>query len=274
MTKGNFTTAYTLSAIIAALAATTSLGGLLISGLYRDSGFIKNAWFANDWVTLAGAVPGLLVSMRLARRGSQRAQLVWMGLLLYMFYNYAFYLFGAVFNEFFLLYVALFTLSMYALIFGLSNLDAKAISGDFNEKTPLRWVGAFLFFLAIPLLVVEGGQCANFIVNGAAPEAPSLIFAMDMSFVIPATILAAVWIWQHKAWGYVLGAMMLVKGATYGLVLSVAATRLVILDSPEKDALLPFYLFVALGSITSLIALLRHLKSETFHNTNQPITNN
>jgi len=260
MTKPSFKTARIISFLIAALAATTSLGGLLFEGLYRDSDFIKNAWFANDWVTLAVAVPALLTSINLAIKGSQKAQLVWMGLLLYMLYNYAFYLFGAAFNAFFLLYVALFTLSGYALIFGLSSLDANVTSQNFAQKTPVLWLGIFLFFLAVPLLLVEGGQCINFIVNGELPNAPSLIFALDLSFVVPATILAAVWLWQRKTWGYILSAMMLVKGVTYGLVLSTSALRLFLIDFPEKDEFLPFYLFVAIGSAVSLIVLLRHLK--------------
>ena len=260
MRQRNFKTALVLSAIIAMLAAITSLGGLHFSDLYRDSEFIKNAWFANDWVTLVVAVPGLIASMRLVQKGSQRAQLVWMGLLLYMLYNYAFYLFGAAFNEFFLLYVALFTLSGYALIFGLSSLDVNAISQKFDKKTPVLWLGIFLFFLAVPLLVVEGGRCIKFIFNGIEPEAPSLIFALDLSFVVPATILAAVWLWQRRAWGYVLSTMMLVKGVTYVLVLSASALRLFLIDSPERDEFLPFYLFVATGSVVGLTALLRNLR--------------
>ncbi|MBX2892724.1 MAG: hypothetical protein KF734_17480 [Saprospiraceae bacterium] len=259
MKNNHFRTAYSLSWLIVVLAVVASLGGLFIDSLYRDSDFIKNAWFTNDWVTLVVASPALLVAMQWARRGAQRAQLIWMGLLLYMLYNYAFYLFGAAFNAFFLLYVALFTLSAYALIFGLSRLDADAIASNFSEKKTLPWIVVFLIFLAAPLLLIEGGQSIRFVFTGIVPEAPSLIFALDLSFVVPATILAAVWLWQRKAWGFVLGAMMLVKGTTYGLVLSTAALRLVLTDAPQKDEFLPFYLFVAIGSAVSLTVLLRHL---------------
>ena len=56
--------------------------------------------------------------------------LVWMGVMLYMFYNYAFYLFGAKFNEFFLIYVALFSLSLYSIIIGLLNVNIHKIHGS------------------------------------------------------------------------------------------------------------------------------------------------
>lgn len=262
MTPDNFNTTRTLSVLIAVLATVAAVGGLVVPGLYRDSDFIKNAWFANDWVTLVAATPALVVAMRPAKRGSMRAQLVWMGLLLYILYNFAFYLFGAAFNEFFLLYVALFTLSMYALIFGLPQLDIRAIGGSFSEKTPVRRIAGFLFLMTVPLILVEGGMCIRFLFTGVVPPTPSLIFALDMAFVIPGGILSAIWLWQRRAWGFVLATMMLVKCITYGMVLSTAALLLVWKNHPEQDALLPFYLFVFIGSTVACIVLLRNLKQQ------------
>ena len=96
-------TAYRLSAIIIVLALVASLGGLFIKDIYRDNTFVTAAWNGNDFVTLVIALPLLVVSLILSMRGSQRAQLVWLGMLDYMLYNYAFYLFGAAFNSFFLI---------------------------------------------------------------------------------------------------------------------------------------------------------------------------
>src|SRR3990172_5342244 len=112
--------AYLLSILIAVLATLTSAGGLLLEGLYRDNIFVISAWKGNDIVTLFIAVPILVAAMIFSRRGSLKAQLVWMGALDYMLYNYAFYLFAARFNAMFLVYVALLGLSIFALIFGLA----------------------------------------------------------------------------------------------------------------------------------------------------------
>jgi hypothetical protein len=141
-----------------------------------------------------------------------------------MVYNFAFYLFGATFNSFFLLYVALFSLSIYALILGLSNADAKSMINKFSDKTPEKWISFFLLFISLPLAIVEAGQCINYIKTGQVPTAPSLIFALDLSIVVPNTVLPAVLLWKHKPWVYVLAAIMLVKAFTYGLVLIVGTT--------------------------------------------------
>lgn len=253
-----------LSWLTVGLAAIASAGGLLLPNLYQETDeFYRTAWYGNDWVTLVAVVPMLALALWRSWRGSRRAQLVWLGGLWYMLYNYAFYLFGAVFNAFFLLYVALFTLSMYALFLGLYDLDLEGIRQSFRDRTPVRWISGFLVFITLPLLIVEGGQCVNFILTGVVPEVPSLIFALDLSFVIPASILGGILLWQRRAWGFVLAALMLVKGATYGLVL---ATNTILINARKltetPDPLLPFYMIVAVGSLVFGWLLLRNLRED------------
>jgi hypothetical protein len=89
-----------LSATVTLLTAVASAGGLLINNLYRDNDFVKQAWRSNDIVTLFIAVPLLIISIFLSQKGSQRWLLIRIGLLGYIFYNFAFYLFGAAFNFF------------------------------------------------------------------------------------------------------------------------------------------------------------------------------
>jgi hypothetical protein len=257
-------TAFTLTAIILVLATITSAGGLWLKDLYHDPDLIKAAWLGNDLVTLLVVVPLLAFVLWQVQRGSERAQLIWLGLLAYVFYNYAFYLFGAVFNKFFLLYAALFSLSMFSLILGLLQLDVRLIRQQFRPLIPVKWISLFLLFISLPLAVVEIGQCLNYILKGKNPDVPPLIFALDLSLVVPSTALAAVLLWRRHPWGIVLAGMMLVKAFTYGLVLSLSAT--LIGSSSQwgtQDPLLPFYVLVALGGLTGSLALLGSFKTET-----------
>jgi hypothetical protein len=130
--------AYILSAIIAILATVVSAGGMFMADLYRDNAFVTTVWRGNDLVTLVVAVPLMVATLILTLRGSQRALLVWLGTLGYMLYNYVFYLYGAAFNRFFLLYAALTMLSMYTLIFALPKLDVNGISQRFHARTPVK----------------------------------------------------------------------------------------------------------------------------------------
>ncbi len=74
-------------------------------------------------------------------------------------------------------------------------------------------------------------------------------------------MLAAIWLWRQRKWGYILAALMLVKGITYGMVLSVNSIILAVTDL-GGDPLLPFYLFVLLGGLGGLWLLLNNLSYE------------
>ena len=63
------------------LAVVASAGGLLLKGIYRDNAFVTTTWLGNDAVTLFLAVPILVIALIFSARGSQRAQLVWLGAL-------------------------------------------------------------------------------------------------------------------------------------------------------------------------------------------------
>lgn len=251
---------FILSLIIIILSTIAAAGGLFITDLYFDSDTIKTVWQGNDLVTLAVVVPLLIVALVFSRRGGERAFLVWMGLLAYMIYNYAFYLFGAAFNSFFLLYVVIFSLSIYALVLGLSGVDVNIISKKFSDKTPIKLISIFLLFISLPLAFAEVSQCINYIITGKVPEAPSLIFALDLSMVVPNTALSAILLWKHSPWGYVLAAMMLVKAFSYGLVLSVGTALIAFNPAGKWDPLMPFYVFVAAGGLIGSIVRLYNLK--------------
>ncbi len=214
--------------MIAVLALAASLGGLILKGLYLDNAFVTTTWLGNDAITLVLAVPILVIAMLLARRGSRRAYLIWMGALDYMLYNYAFYLFGSTFNAFFLIYATLVGLSIFALIFGLAGLDASHIRAQFAERTPVRLIGGYFLFVALGLGLVYLAQSIGFIATGQAPDIiersghiTNVVFALDLTMVIPWMVVAAVWLFNHKPWGYVIAGILSVKGPLYTLVLSV-----------------------------------------------------
>jgi hypothetical protein len=93
MLNAQLKVAVLLSLIITILTFVAAVGGLVIQDLYRDNLFVTSGWFGNDLVTLVVALPILIITLILSVRGSQRAQLVWLGMLNYTLYNFAFYLF-------------------------------------------------------------------------------------------------------------------------------------------------------------------------------------
>lgn len=266
----NLKPAFALSILITILAALISAGGLFIDNLYQDNDFVKLAWFTNDLITLMVVVPLLTASLWFVNKGSLRWQLVWMGLLGYMAYNFAFYLFGAAFNIFFIGYAALFSASVSALILGLSQFDISGMSQRFSPGTPVKWISIYILLVGVMLLMVEMGMISNYLLTGILPEtiiqtgkSSSVVFALDLSIIIPLSLMAAILLWKRHAWGYVIGMIMLVKGFTYGLVLCIGTALLAYSPVFGKwDPLMPFYLILVIGGFTGSWMLLKNLYHE------------
>ena len=217
-----------LSIIITIFSAGASAGGIWINNLYNDNAFVKLAWYANDRITFFVVVPLLIISIYLSQKGSQRWLLAWMGLLGYVFYNFAFYLFGAAFNIFFLIYTVLVSMSAISLILQLSSYGVTNIAEKFTKKTPVKLVSIYLLLISSLLFIVELSMIIPFLTKRIIPDTikltahpSSVVFALDFSIVIPVSAIAAILLWKRQSWGFIMGVMMLVKGFTYGLVLCI-----------------------------------------------------
>ena len=267
MSQSKFKTTYILSAIIIGLSLIASVGGLLIKNLYRDNAFVKTTWLGNDAITLFLAVPILAAAMFFSSRGSLKAQLIWMGTLDYMLYNYVFYLFGAAFNAFFLIYVALTGLSIFALIFGLVSLDINAIGGQFRERTPVKWIGGYFLFVAFGLSAVYLMQSIGFIFTGQLPSIvtisghpTSIVFALDLTLLVPWLVLGALWLMKRKPWGYVIAGILSVKGPLYTFVLTVN-TLLVMKSGVTNGAELPLWVTLTVFGLLASALLYGNMKT-------------
>lgn len=258
-----------LSVLVAVLAAAASGGGLFIGGLYRrDTVWASSQLRGNDLVTLAVAVPLLIVALVLAERGSAGARLVRLGSLAYMVYNYAFYLFGAAFNEFFLIYVAVFSLSLGALILGLAAVDAAAVARLFRERTPVKWIAGYMVFIAAFLGFHWAFRTLGFLATGRIPQdiqnsglPTAIVYAIDLSLLVPALSSVAVLLWKRRAWGYVLGTVLMVKCATYPLALVGMGIFAARAGVPDARVMMPFWIVFAALSVFALSLLLGNMNA-------------
>jgi hypothetical protein len=133
------------SCLISFLAIIATLIGIFKSDLYNDNDFVRTAWLANDWITLIIVIPAFLILMFFLKKQIIKAELVWLGLLNYFFYNYSFYLFGSVFNNMFLLYVLICSLSFSSIVGYFSILPMSNII--FDAKTT-NWITVFYYYQA------------------------------------------------------------------------------------------------------------------------------
>ena len=259
---------YLMTFIIIVLTLIAAAGGLYIDELYKDTNsFALHAWYANDIILLAVGLPLLIVALVLSIRGSLRGQLVWLGMLNFTIYNYSYYLFGAALNSFFLIYAALFTFSMYSLVFGLVFLDYNKIEKSFKKKTPVKGISIFMILLAITLGGAWIVQWVNFVITSTPPQiminlnsANNLVATLDLTFVVPLCFVAAYNLWQRRPIGYVLTVMLNVKGFVYNLILifgSIVQAQAGIKGAME---LVPLWVILCIGCLSSFVILLINMR--------------
>ncbi len=260
MLTTHFKTVVYLTVAIVVLALIASAGGLLLDDLYRDNAFVRTTWLGNDAVTLFLAIPILVAAMVFSRRGSLKAQLIWLGALDYMLYNYAFYLFGSAFNAFFLIYAALLGLSIFALIIGMVNLDVEEIHRQFHAHTPVKWIGGYFLFVASGLSLIYVAQSMAFVATGQLPaivtitEHPTnVVFALDLTLLIPWMAVGAMWLMKRKPWGYVIAGILSVKGPLYTLLLGVNSVLVMSAGLAETSELPLWGMLTVLGLVAGAL---------------------
>jgi hypothetical protein len=259
--------AYTLTLVITVLAAVAAAGGLLWDGLYRaETPWTSPQMRGQDLVTLL-SLPFLVWTGNAARRGSARGALAWIGLLGYIFYTYAGAAFAYRFNEFVLIYIALFSLTVFALAAAMASLDFAAIARAFDAGTPRRAVVGFLGFLGLMLSVLWVGQMVPFFLNGTLPELivrantpTNFVYVLDLGVVVPLALLGGIWLWRRQPWGYAAAGYVLAKGLTMGLAL-LSMTLFQWLAGQDFDPFLSgVWVFLTVSSLTMLTWLFRHCR--------------
>ena len=118
---------------------------LLGHGLYRYDTVSSAAQAqAQDLITLVLALPLLIIATWLTWQGSLRGQLLLTGTLGYFLYTYMSMSFLAAYNELFLVYVAIFALSLYAFILSMLSVDLAALPRRFSAQLPRRTIAGVL----------------------------------------------------------------------------------------------------------------------------------
>lgn len=254
-----------ISVLIACMAGIASWAGLYIDGVYRDNALVISAWKGNDIITLFAVIPMFLISMLYTLKGSNKGRLFWMGSLWYMVYNYVFYLFGAAFNPFFLLYAALVVCSVYTLVFALFQTDVEKFRRSFREKLPYKFLSLFMLFfgmllggmwIALSLSSIFTGQVHVSITQTDHPTA--IVFAIDLTLLVPSLIFSAALLWQKKSWGPIVSSVVLIKATAYGLAL-VAMTFNSYQNTKVVDPFISLWILLTVGCALSLTMLMRKI---------------
>lgn len=240
------------------------------SGLYYWDTVSSTAQMqANDLIMLVVGLPLLAVSFWLALRGSLRGRLLMTGTLGFVLYTYITMCFGANYNQLFLVYVALFALSLYALILSMMSFDLATLPAHFTDRLPRRWIAGVLFFAAAFLTLAWLGRIAPTITQEQLPPLENttslFIQAMDLAIVVPLCVLSGVLLLKRSAWGYLLGSVALMKFVTLGLAVTTMGLNMVRVGVPVSVVELVIFPVLTLLNLVMAVLLLKNLGQRNEH---------
>jgi hypothetical protein len=196
------------------------------SGLYRYDplwGTVQAQ--AQDAATLFLGVPALAAALVWANRGSLRGRLLLAGVLGYFLYAYTTAAFGVWFNPLFLVYVALFGLSINAVAPAAAQIDMRALPAHCADGFPRKGIIALCFGTAAFLSSAWLGRIVPDLFSGNPPyglESYTTLFiqVMDLGVVVPLAVVGGILLWRRTPLGYLLSSVLLVKGAGLGVALT------------------------------------------------------
>ena len=208
----DLTFAYVFSLVVALIMSVVSVAGLLDgSRIYPATQVSSNT--GTDALNLVVALPMLLGSMWLARRGCRVGLLCWPGALFYVLYVYTFYVLGVPFNVLFLPYVVLATLSLYMTIALVASIDGHEVRRRLSGRVPTRTIGGMLILIALLFTAVDTVMIGTTLASHASVDATTHVsWIVDFLVQLPALLIAGVLLWRREPLGYVAAPGLLLQG--------------------------------------------------------------
>jgi hypothetical protein len=252
--KSDLGLAYLASIVVALVMTIASLAGLIWgSAIYPITDLkLFPLFVGQDALNLIVGLPLLLGSMWLARRGSLIGLLLWPGALFYVAYDYGYYVLGAPVTLFFLPYIGLMTVSMYAAVAVVVSIDADTIRERFARSVPPRAVGGFLAGLAVLFTMLWTALNVSALASGTPiDDVVRVVTIMDLTLQLPALFLGGILLWRGASIAYVVAPGLLLQAAAYLAGLSaITVLQEVLLATPVDP------MAVAPGFIVAAIALI------------------
>ncbi len=218
----------------------------------------------NDLVTLVVGLPLLTISAFLAFRGSLRGHLLLTGTLGFFLYTYMSMASLASYNSLFLVYVAIFALSLYAFILCMMSFDLSALPKAFSDKLPYKWIVGLMFTVGGFLLLAWLGRIVPPLFQNQTPVLENtttlVIQFMDLGLIVPLAFLGGFLLLRRNAWGYLLSSIMLTKGVTLGLGVSAMAINMARVGVPDSLGIMIPFLVITILNLVLVTVLLKNIK--------------
>jgi hypothetical protein len=235
-----------LSGVLALLATTSSLVGLLVGGgpgrhvvttargasvtVYGRGIYAADSWLVGagnrgqDIAILIVEVPLLLLTLWWYRRGGPVTAVALTGVLAFFAYFYVSMTFATAENRLFPAYVAAASLAGFALVVVARRIDPIRVATALPDHPGRGALATYLLAVAAALTLAWLPGLAVTAITGdiaakVGPYTSSVTDALDLGLVVPVAVIAAVQLLRGRPEGSVLTLIMLVVNVCIGILL-------------------------------------------------------
>jgi hypothetical protein len=193
------------------------------NGLYAHESYFKAPINkGTDAVILFIIVPLFIITLYLYNKDILRIKLLHLGLLSCLLYYSASLAFGAACNRLFVVYILLFSASLFTFIIGIHRLEQKKIQDSILSTIPHKSMVVFLVIVGLSVFVwlieiigsIKTGNPPGVI--GINTTEPTFVF--DIGIIAPLAFYSARMVYERKPIGYLIAILLLTLNSMIGLI--------------------------------------------------------
>ena len=256
-----------ISVLVAFLVLFASGAGLFIKSFYaRETISWTVQAYGQDIANLVAAAT-LFIAVYFVNKGSVKAFLVWIGVLLTLIYPYIIYAFDIHFNSLFLVYVAILGLSFYTLVGSMIRINLNSLQPSFAATTKARPVGIFLLLVALLFSLLWLSEDIPALLTGKIPQTvmesglfTSPVHVLDLGLYLPAMIITALLLWRRKLLGYLLAGPLLVFSILTGTAILAIFLVMSMKGMPASVGVEAFFAIIIVVSLVLSVLYVREVK--------------
>lgn len=253
-----------ISFFVSVLSAYCALMGFCDKSLYGDvisTGVFKMSFMAGtisqDIITIASSVLMMILIALYGKSKDIRIIICITGLLSFYLYGYGTYVISALYTSLYIVYMIIFTLSLFGLVMGISGFTSDIVKNLYLPNW-LRISGSA--FLSLIVFIFMGKWIADIIPYTQTHTAPDFyaIYILDLCIVMPFFIITIYMLIKKAKSAYILLGIALVKTTT--LMLSVSIGSFIAPAYGTQDELSMIIIYCSVAVISFLLFMFYCLK--------------
>lgn len=239
---------------------------ILGHGIYKfDTVSSASQEFAQDVVSLIIGIPLLIVGIVMACKGLLRGRLLLAGGFGYFLYTYASMSFLTAFNSLYIVYVALFSLSLFGFILALSGIDPNNVVRHLSDRFPRKTFAIYFLIVAAFLSLAWLKLVIPPMISGEPPAGlesaiTMVIQSLDLGIIVPTSVITAILLLKKRAWGFTLATVVLLKIFTMGAALIAMIINQIIQKVIIDPVTSTFFVMIGFSGIILAIIAFRNIR--------------